>query len=976
MRSQSAVRRLLAVSVAAALAVGFLPGRAQAEPTVPHAGQGAIADPDHALGGRWRSSSDVVVTGAGDADGYHLYIAREKDAFGWQTLATLKSTDIDVGPWGGSVCVTGSGRYAVVVFAPVKASNDPKLMMAGALAAVVDTTTGKATAVAAGVQFSYFNPACGPGDRALLTRAVGADTQAGRSTDLLTVDAAAGKVSGTRHVAAQLTTPAAAPDGDYGIVAGQLVKVAASGSVSALGRPQGRPFAVRATAGGGIDVVSADGETAVAQRFGGGRFTTTATGPRNRVQLFGLRGGRNVLVGQVRKAAGLPSDLTTLAEDQQVDTVSGEGHLIVQEALTSQAAAAAAQPLTAVDPGAAGQVQFKVRAVAGHVDSTAQVDTAAAATLDVDLAAFAPGKAERPGASLAAATASPCMIRRNDPTVQPLQPSPNQVEWAVDNAVHGTLTASRPANYLKSGQPAYSPQGMFPLDSARRGDGSVSGAGRVPANLELAILAQETNLSQASWHAVPGDTGNPLIASYYGTYDINTIDYDKADCGYGIGQVTTGMSSNDNPLDRFTHPQQVAVAVDYEANIAASVNILVSKWNQLHAEPDPYKDTLNNDNADYIENWFLALWAYNSGLHTYDQRNLPDSGGHFGLGWLNNPANPDYSAGRDGFLRDTLADAETPNRWSYPERIMGWVETPQNKGGQFSQAYKYPAFGSNPNIFFRNLVPHYGVTLPGLYDFCDTQFGCSQANNGCPAVNSSCWWHGHMDFADCTAGRCTTENLQYLPGSGSEPGVVRTYPTGCTPFDATAVTGRDPNVQINMVYRLRDTGQYNLGCAIPTNTLGGKFLLRGGSPAGQDGAPYADIDLHQLGAGYLGHMWFTHGASGSALAKHKVVGAWEPELPLLPGQSKTYTIWAHQPSHGGTWASAVYNIQKVANNKALYNSPVIDQGPEADGALGSDHWVNLGTYVLGRGARVLLSNDGAPAGADVAYDAMAFVPMA
>ncbi|WP_432967800.1 hypothetical protein [Dactylosporangium sp. CA-233914] len=180
------------------------------------------------------------------------------------------------------------------------------------------------------------------------------------------------------------------------------------------------------------------------------------------------------------------------------------------------------------------------------------------------------------------------------------------------------------------------------------------------------------------------------------------------------------------------------------------------------------------------------------------------------------------------------------------------------------------------------------MTLPGLYDFCDTQFGCSQANNGCPAVNSSCWWHGHVDFADCNAGRCTTENLKDLPGTSSEPGVVRTYPTGCTPFDPSTVAGYDSSVSINMIYTLRDTSKYNLGCAIPTNTLGGKFLLRGGSPAGQDGAPYADIDLHQLGAGYLGHMWFTHGTSGTGLTKHKIVGAWEPDLPLSPGQHKNY----------------------------------------------------------------------------------------
>jgi hypothetical protein len=389
--------------------------------------------------------------------------------------------------------------------------------------------------------------------------------------------------------------------------------------------------------------------------------------------------------------------------------------------------------------------------------------------------------------------------------------------------------------------------------------------------------------------------------------------------------------------------------------------------------------TLNNDNANYIENWFLALWAYNSGLHTYAERNSPDSGGYYGLGWLNNPANPDYSSGRSGFLRETMDDAAHPNRWSYPERIMGWAETPENKGGQFSQAYQLPGFGSNPDVFFRikdgDPRPHFGVALPSLDAFCDAQFGCT-SGVGCPAVNSSCWWHGSVNFADCDSGRCTTENLAYDPGAGSEPDVVRTYPQNCSAFDPSTVTGRDPNGQINMIYTLGDTSQYNLGCSIPSGTLGGKFLIRGGSPAGQDGAPFADIDLHQQGAGYMGHSWFTHGASGAGLAKHKMVGAWEPAMPLGLGQTKSYSIWAHEPSHGGTWAGAVYNIQVSASNKTLFSSPVIDQGPEASGTNGTDHWVKLGTWTLGRGAIVLLSNSGAPADADVAYDAMAFVPMA
>jgi hypothetical protein len=265
------------------------------------------------------------------------------------------------------------------------------------------------------------------------------------------------------------------------------------------------------------------------------------------------------------------------------------------------------------------------------------------------------------------------------------------------------------------------------------------------------------------------------------------------------------------------------------------------------------------------------------------------------------------------------------------------------------------------------------VTLPGLYDFCDTQFGCSAASNGCPAVNNSCWWHGHADFADCNAGQCTTENLKF--GPGSEPAVVRTYPKNCEPFDPGNVANRDPSIAINMVYTLGDTGQYNLGCTIPSGTLGGKFLLRGGMPPGKpETAPFADIDLHQAGAGYMGHSWFTHGASGGTLPKHKIVGAWEPDMPLAPGKTKLYSIWAHEPSHGGTWANAVYTIQQAANNKILLSSAPIDQGPESSDQLGTDHWVEIGRYTLGRGALVLLSNNGAPATSDVAYDAMAFVP--
>lgn len=148
------------------------------------------------------------------------------------------------------------------------------------------------------------------------------------------------------------------------------------------------------------------------------------------------------------------------------------------------------------------------------------------------------------------------------------------IEWAVDQAVHGELTDVRPANYLKSGLPSYSPRGMFPMHI-------IFAPGNVPAQVMLGIVAQETNMAQASWHAVPGDTGNPLIADYYGTGNVtvDSMGYNEADCGYGVGQMTTGMYTADGDTI-FDADERKAIAVDYAANIAANLNLLIDKIKQ------------------------------------------------------------------------------------------------------------------------------------------------------------------------------------------------------------------------------------------------------------------------------------------------------------------------------------------------------------------------------------------------------------
>jgi hypothetical protein len=530
-------------------------------------------------------------------------------------------------------------------------------------------------------------------------------------------------------------------------------------------------------------------------------------------------------------------------------------------------------------------------------------------------------------------------VPRNSLRHQVLQPSANQIEWAVDLAVQGRLLVQRPANYLKLGLPAYQPQAMFPLPA---------GSPRVPAQLFLAILAQETNLYQGSWHGVPGDVVNPLVSDYYGIRSdpdgqIEHVAYDAADCGYGVSQVTDGMRVGDTT---FNATQRSAIASDYTANIAAGLRILVQKWNQLQAA-----DTrVNNDDPQYIENWFLAVWGYNSGIYPRNGSNP------YGVGWFNNPANPSYPANRQPFLRGSLDDAAVPYRWPYPEKIMGWAETPQWQWIEPLTKYAKPLFGSEAGG---------RLSLPDRYQFCGPVNNCSSANpaNPCPPVNSSCWWHGYTSWLyENSEKEFARENLVYAVGS-AEPPIIRAYPTACTPFPA------GPGVLV--VDDLTNSAD-NLLC--PGQPWGGKFTLRIGYPSGYLWSDYAEVDLHQI-SGYLGHAWFTHSYAptitypqgGLARNYHQVVGTWTPNIT----QAGTYEIVAHLPSHGAHVANANYLIQPNRADGLKWECAINQQAH----TNWEDHWVHLGTYFLNPGARVQLDNmSGGGGTVDVGYDAIAFVP--
>jgi len=91
--------------------------------------------------------------------------------------------------------VTAAGRYVVVVYAPEQAANMAEAQGVLGDAAIVNLRTGAVKDLGGGFSIAYFDPGCGTGSDAVLTRGGWAndDSDGPMSTTLVVADAATGK---------------------------------------------------------------------------------------------------------------------------------------------------------------------------------------------------------------------------------------------------------------------------------------------------------------------------------------------------------------------------------------------------------------------------------------------------------------------------------------------------------------------------------------------------------------------------------------------------------------------------------------------------------------------------------------------------------------------------------------------------------------------------------------------------------------
>ncbi len=195
-----------------------------------------------------------------------------------------------------------------------------------------------------------------------------------------------------------------------------------------------------------------------------------------------------------------------------------------------------------------------------------------------------------------------------EPAVSGIQPCDDELKLAFGRAATNTLGDDGP-----------------PLGSFGEGRPSHTVSARFPCALLAAMGQVESSWRQFESTGMCGGEGDTLISF---------------DCGYGVMQITSGMTGGAG----FDPP---SVARDMVYNVGTGALALGQKWHVT-----PY---VGDNNPDLIECWYFAVWAYN------------------GYSYINNPNNPRYSSTRMPY-RSSGGGAR--GDYPYQEIVWGYLRTP------------------------------------------------------------------------------------------------------------------------------------------------------------------------------------------------------------------------------------------------------------------------------------------------------------
>ena len=208
--------------------------------------------------------------------------------------------------------------------------------------------------------------------------------------------------------------------------------------------------------------------------------------------------------------------------------------------------------------------------------------------------------------------------------------------------------------------------GTARVEQGLRDSRSVADSPYIPPTLLKATGWIESALAQAAG-SVPWTATGPTLVSF--------------DCGHGIMQVTSGMTSGADSGWPSAH--QSLVATHFLYNIARGAVILADKWNGA-PETRPVAGTDTNGDPTIVENWYFAVWSYNGFTGPGANRS-------------NHPMDPGYAWPRTGFSCGASNDGFGHSYANYPyqELVFGCAARPPSVN---SQTLWTPLAASLPNL--------------------------------------------------------------------------------------------------------------------------------------------------------------------------------------------------------------------------------------------------------------------------------------
>ncbi|MEO6399064.1 MAG: hypothetical protein ABIP13_11395 [Tepidiformaceae bacterium] len=244
--------------------------------------------------------------------------------------------------------------------------------------------------------------------------------------------------------------------------------------------------------------------------------------------------------------------------------------------------------------------------------------------------------------------------------------------YELEDYITGYGQAIELAAAGKAIPPAYTLPGGETIDVTYQGLESGARAGRTSASTARAI---PPSLYKAiAWvESAAGAWGNASGSVPFGGVGATLL---STDCGYGIGQITSGMGhASAPPALEYGVPsaRQAIIGTHPLFNIAEGVRILADKWN---GAPN-FRPIAGNGDPRALEDWYYAVWSYN------------------GFAFSNHPLNP----GRNPLRGDVwhCNDKTAPgfgtfvrSDYTYQELVYGCLRYPPAKPVAVASAQALP----------------------------------------------------------------------------------------------------------------------------------------------------------------------------------------------------------------------------------------------------------------------------------------------